>query len=1016
MNISGQLLRLQSSIKTILPLIAFAALTNLAGGSDQLRQVFQNPPEEAKPRGYWIWPHGNFDYSTIRRELEEYKAKGLGGVDIFDLGVKNSKGSIPPGPGFLSVEQVDGIAFALDEAKRLGLKMGLIVSSSWNAGGTWTSPELASMNLVNWKETVTGPMHYERVLPFPELPDKFTKPYGVFPLFVPRDENGTPKYKKEVAVLAYPVDATGRIADPKQVRILNDRFDASGKLTCDLPAGQWVIMRVVLANFGQRLWVPSAKSQGLTMDHFNKEATRHHFRTVIDRLEARIGPLKDTALERLYLASYEANAGVNWTPGFEEVFHQQNGYRIEPFLPALYGVVVVDRETTDRFLYDYRKTVSEVFIENLYREASRICRKNGLLLCSEAGGPGAPLHDVPIEELKSLSAVDVMRGEFWNGKTEQKNPDGFEELQIVKQIASAAHIYGHRIVEMESFTSHINWQEGPEVFKRLADRAFCEGMTRVVYHTMAHILPEAGKPGWTYQAGSHMGTHLTWWEMSGQLHTYLARCSAMLMQGDFVADVACYYGDEVPNFAKPKHVRSGLGFGRDYDDLNTEILLRAKTDKRGRIILPSGMSYAALVLPQNERRMDPAVLEQIERLLQQGATIIGKKPERTYGLRGHPEAEQRLRQLADRVWGQPLPTGVNAHKYGRGQMIVSQSEHEVLLKMGIAPDLQVYPIEAQAQLDFIHRRTAREDIYFLRNTGDQPITIEAEFRVQGKQPELWDAARGVITPLAVYQETKAGIRLPLLLSAHGSVFVVFVSKAKRESHVTSINHEGHEIFPNRPNAAPRLEVNRTPAGTLAFRASSPGNYELKFSDGQTRTVALQPDTSPMEITGPWEVRFPFGWDVPTRQVFDSLQSWTDSTNAATRAFSGVAAYAKLFDIASTRIPTGQQVLLDLGEVREVARIYLNGHEVGISGFAPHVVDITGLLRSGENSLLVEVANTWLNRLIADDALPEEQRKTRTNLTTGPAGGAKWRDAQPKPSGLLGPVRLLFPQTFSQKLR
>ena len=348
--------------------------------------MFLNPPDEAKPRGYWVWPHGNFDYSDPPPRAGRVQGQGLGGVDIFDLGIKDRKDMIPPGPGFMSAEQVDGIAFALDEAKRLGLKMGLIVSSSWNAGGTWTPPELAMMNLVAWQEELTGPARYERVLPFPELPETFRKPYGIFPLYVPKDEKGLPRYRKDVAVLAYPLDGDGRARRPKQVRVLNDRVDAAGKLTCDLPAGRWVVMRTVLVNFGQRLWLPSDRSQGLTMDHFSREATRHHFDTIIGRLEARVGPLKGTALERLYLASYEANAGVIWTPGFEEAFLQQNGYRIEPFLPALYGLVWWMRRRQNGFCYDYRKTVSELFIDNLYREASRICRDMG---CSSAPKPAA---------------------------------------------------------------------------------------------------------------------------------------------------------------------------------------------------------------------------------------------------------------------------------------------------------------------------------------------------------------------------------------------------------------------------------------------------------------------------------------------------------------------------------------------------------------------------------------------------------------------------------------------------
>ena len=972
-----------------------------AAASEPLRSIFLKPPEEAKPRGYWVWPHGNFDYSTLRSELQEFKAKGLGGVDIFDLGVRDPRDVIPPGPGFMSPEQVDGIAFALEEAKRLGLKMGLIVASSWNAGGTWTPPEHAMMNLVSWSETNTGPLRYERVLPFPEVPDSFRKPYGKFPLEVTRDEQGLPKYRKEVALLAYPVDANGRVRDPSQVRNLTGQMDASGKLTFDMPEGRWVILRAVLVNFGQRLWLPSDRSQGQTMDHFSKEATRHHFKTIIDRLQKRTGPLKNTGLERLYLASYEANAGVIWTPGFENAFHKQNGYHIEPFIPALYGATIVDSDTTQRFLYDYRKTVSELFVNNLYREASRICRQHGLLLCSEAGGPGAPLHDVPTEELKSLGSVDVMRGEFWNGRTNQLTPDGFEELQIVKPIASAAHIYGHRIVEMEAFTSTIHWQEGPNTFRTLADRAFCEGMTRVVYHTMSHNLPEAGRPGWTYQAGTHIGTTLTWWDMSQPLHTYLARCSAMLMQGDFVADVAYYYGDDVPQFARPKHLRPDLGYGYDYDDLNTEVLLRAKVDSKGRLVLPSGMRYAVLVLPPGEARMDPAALTKLEQILKAGATVIGTKPTRTYGLAGYPEAEQKLQESANRLWG--LGTGAIDVKVGRGRLIAGKTTRDVLASMGIGPDLDVQPDSAENAIDYIHRRTAGEEIYMLRNTSTEEVRFEAHFRAPKLHPELWDAVTGTMTPIASYRQTLTGTVVPVTLPPQGSVFVVLSQSAGPQ--ITTVRREGRDLFPGRNG--PTFTVSRDGKNALNFNAAEAGDYELEFRGGQTRRITVPESKAPVNIPGPWEVRFPYGWGTPAREVFSDLISWTESTNAGIRGFSGTAVYTSSFILNADH--AGQTVLLDLGEVLETARVYLNGVEIGISAFTPRRLDVTGKLRAGDNHLVVEVANTWLNRLIVDDELPPAERKTHTNLNTGPTN-RPWRDGQPKRSGLIGPVRLVFPKT------
>jgi hypothetical protein len=977
---------LRLSLIVLLPLYVMAS---------ELEDIFQNPPEEAKPRGYWVWPHGNFDYSAIRYELQQFKAKGLGGVDIFDLGISDQRDVIPPGPGFMSKEQVDGIAFALAEAKKLGLKIGLIVSSSWNAGGSWIPPEHALMNLVSWGDTVQGPISYERKLPFPEIPLTFSKPYGKYNLFVPKNENGLPEFYQDVAVLVYPLNMAGILADTSQVQV----FKSSGNIKVDIPAGRWIILRTLCTNFGQRLWLPSDNSQGLILDHFSKTATHFHFNTIIDRLKKRCGPLEFSALERLYLASYESDAEVIWTPTFAGEFFKRNNYRIEPFLPALFRTVVRDQETTERFLYDFRKTVSNLFIENFYREARQICHKHGLMICSEAGGPGPPLHNVPTEDLKALGSVDVMRGEFWNREVVWRDADGLDLMQVVKSIASAAHIYGQKIVEMEAFTSFFHWQEGPALFKKLADRAFCDGMNRVVYHTMSHHLPEAGVPGWTYQAGTHMSTNLTWWDLSDQLHAYLSRCSALLQQGNFVADACFYYGHDIPNFAKPKYVRPTLGWGYDYDDINTEILLNARTDN-GQIVLNNGMHYEVLVLPDTDY-MDLAVMQKIINLVKDGATIVGPKPRRIYGLSGYPEDEIKLNKMADELWGQDNSSTLSK-KLGKGHIFAAKSVREILMEKGIGQDVEIIgnsPIEG---LDFIHRRTEQEDIYFIRHGDTKTQVLEVKFRVKNRQPYLWDAVTGEMHPNLLFSQEKEGIRLLLQLEPQGSVFVIF-KEEPQQRHITVVKQGTDQLFPRKENTPPigmkaTMENNR-----LFFHSEEEGSYELSLSDGSRKTALIEP-VEEFQITGSWKVSFPHGWGATTLQTFDSLFSWTDSKEEATRTFSGKATYRKTFSLSETMVKN-PRLQLDLGDVREIARVYLNGYELGISSFAPFTFDVTDKLRSGDNFLVIEVVNTWLNRLIADDQKPAEQRSTHTNLVNGPTNDKPWREASPKVSGLLGPVKI-----------
>ena len=258
-----------------------------------------------------------------------------------------------------------------------------------------------------------------------------------------------------------------------------------------------------------------------------------HFDYFIEKLQQELGPLRRTALTTLYLCSYELR-GATWTPSFLEEFQRRRGYDMTPYLPALFGAKFSKPEVTERFDYDFRKTQGDLLVDNFYKTAAEMCHKQGLLLCAEAGGPGPPLHNVPVDALKAQGAIDIPRGEFWTD----------QHLWVVKETACAAHIYGKRVCDMESFTSWRHWQDGPFDLKPFADRALCDGTNFFTFHTCPHSPPEAGRPGWVYAAGTHVGPTITWWPMAGPFHDYLARCSFLLQQGLFVGDVCYYYGDQ----------------------------------------------------------------------------------------------------------------------------------------------------------------------------------------------------------------------------------------------------------------------------------------------------------------------------------------------------------------------------------------------------------------------------------------------------------------------------------------
>ncbi len=568
------------------------------GNRESLSEGFIDPPTSVRPWAYWVWTNGNVNYSVLTKDLEELKSKGLGGFDIFDVGERfPEKGEIPAGPAFLGKESVEAINYSVKEAGRLGLGIGLIASSSWNAGGSWVTPKYANMALYpSSPVTVKGPMHYSDKLPFPKVPEN-----------APKRADGMPAFYKEVAVIAYPKTGYKVIKDISKVKDLSGLMDKDGMLKWDVPEGEWVIERFICSNTGKMLHSPSLNSGGLVIDHFNPEATEMHFQSVIDSLLPEMGSFKNTALKYLYLCSYEV-WGISWTPKFQEEFLKRRGYNINPYLPVLLGMTFQNDEITKRFNYDFKKTICDLIVDAHYKNATRISNKYGLKLCSESGGPGP----VPVEALKALGALDIPRGEFWYDSP----------ISLVKEIACAAHIYGKKIVDQESFPSWIFWQEGPCDLKPLADRFFCEGMNRLTFHTYSHNPPEAGLPGWSYYAGTNMGPTRVWWPKVRPFMDYLSRCSYLLREGLFVGDVCYYYGDRGYNYVPEKHVDPSLGYGYDYDVTNPEVILTRMSAKNGKIVLPDGMKYELLSLPDT-CCIDLDVLKKIDELVKSGITVVG---------------------------------------------------------------------------------------------------------------------------------------------------------------------------------------------------------------------------------------------------------------------------------------------------------------------------------------------------------------------------------------------------------
>ncbi len=952
-----------------------------------LAEEFASPPPSARPGVYWVWLNGVVDRAQLVRDLEEYKAKGIAKAYIFDCGARDPEDLIPEGPPFMGRESLETIGHAIREAMRLGIEIGLTTSSSWNAGGPWVTPEHASMGLVYSQTVVRGPSRFSDILPFPKVPSK-----------TPKGPGGRPLYHKDVAVVAVRAAEveSAVVEDVDSVVDLSDRLDENGRLAWDVPAGTWTVLRFVCTNTGQALALPSPKSQGLAIDHFSADATRMHFEFFIDKLQQELGDLTKTALTTLYLCSYELR-GAAWTPDFLQQFERRRGYDMTRYLPVLAGTVIQSKKVSDRFLHDYRKTQGDLLVDAFYRTAREVCRSRGLLLCAEAGGPGPPLHQVPVDALKAQGAVDIARGEFWTD----------EHYFVVKETACAAHVYGKRIVDQEAFTSWAHWQYGPFDLKPLADRALCDGANLFTFHMSPHSPPEAGLPGWVYHAGTHINPNLVWWPKAGPFVDYLARCSHLLQQGLFVGDVCYYYGDEGFNFVPPKQVDPSLGFGYDYDVVNPEVILTRMKAAGGRLVLPDGMNYEILVLPDDDA-IDLEVLRKLEELVRAGATVVGRKPVLATGLAGYPQSDAEVHDIAERMWGPCDGETVTEHACGAGKVIWGPSPREILEARGVGPDFRCFGRHQETALDYLHRRDGETDIYFVRNKNERWAEADCVFRVAGKAPELWMPDAGQIRKQLVYRAVEGGTQVPIRLGPHGSVFVVFREKAPSE-HLTSVRPDRISMFPALPSETPEMaevEVFRGDQGEVELMVSQPGAYVLETSRGGRRKVDVASVPQARELGGPWEVFFPADWGAPASQEFPKLISWTEHGNEGIKYFSGTARYETEFEIPAELLTADLRLFLDLGQVKNVANVAVNGQVLGILWKPPFAVEITAAANPGANRLTVEVANTWSNRLVGDAQSTDGKTYCRTNMTRSLTWRRSWKDTPLLDSGLLGPVRLV----------
>lgn len=457
-------------------------------------------------------------------------------------------------------------------------------------------------------------------------------------------------------------------------------------------------------------------------------------------------------------------------------------------------------------------------------------------------------------------------------------------------------------------------------------------------------------------------------------------------------------------------------------------MLNRMNVQEGRLAMPDGMTYRALVLPSRQT-MTPQMAKKLRQLVADGATIVGPKPLRSPSLEDYPACDEEVARIGNEVWGDADGSKVTEHAFGKGRAVWGHSPQQVLSQAGIAPDFQAPELKDPDTLHWIHRRVGAAEFYFVSNQRDSALETPVSFRVRGLVPELWHADTGEIEQAAVWRFEEGRTVVPLRFDPSGSVFVVFRKPAEGSNPIVAVRREGSS---ETPDATVSVRD-----GQVRLQTGQAGLYGLKTAAGRELKVRVKTVPVPLIVEGAWQLRFPPNWGAPETVTLEKLISWTQHPDSGVKYFSGTATYVKEIRVPSKMISKNKAVILDLGEVKNVASVRLNGKDLGVLWKPPFRVDVTCVLKSGKNRLEIKVTNLWANRLIGDEQEPADfqwgsDQKFRYDKTPERTGRPLWKvpewlvQGTPRPSknrytfvtydiftkdspllesGLLGPVKV-----------
>ena len=741
---------------------------------------------------------------------------------------------------------------------------------------------------------------------------------------------------------ATPPSGAGDAVAKEDVLDLTSKMKPDGTLDWTPPPGKWVVLRFGYSLLGITNHPATAEATGLEVDKLDHAAVKQYMEKYLESYKETVGPelIGKKGIHYVINDSWEAGA-ENWTDNMIAQFKKLRGYDPLPWMPVLTGRIVESAEASDKFLWDFRKTISDLTATEHYQEIENVLHEWGMGHYGESHESGRALIADGME-VKKMNEVPMSA--MWTQRLGVNNIQyGYNADD--RESASVAHIYGQNIAAAESMTAAgTDWKWSPGTLKPTADAEFLNGINRFVIHESAHQPLIDKAPGMTLGPfGQWFNRNETWADEASTWINYLARTSFLLQAGHFGADLVYFYGEGSNLTAIYEHKSPEIPAGYGFDYINADGLIHElSVAPTGRIVTRSGMNYRVLGLAPYSVHMSLPVMRAIHKLVTDGAVVAGAKPTDDPSLADNAD---EFKKLNDELFGD----GTGTHKVGKGTVYAGQDLGEVFKALSLAPDFDYTKPESDTTLLFVHRKLNDGDLYFVDNRGDKGANVDASFRVTGKAPELWYAETGRTEP-ASYSTANGVTTVPLKLEPWGTVFVVF----------------------------------------------------RKAASAPSRTLPAKTETELANVSGDWKLSFQPKRGAPDSITVSSLASWTENSDPGVKYFSGAGTYTKTLTADASWFKKGAHVWIDLGDVKNLAEVTVNGKSLGVVWHAPYRVDATTALKPGANQLSVKVINAWVNRLIGDAQPGVTPDKAITFADVHP-----YKAKSPlMPSGLIGPVKVI----------